>query len=138
MNIMVRCCCVWVEMTQEDLERQQVDRFVIEEIDSVPHLEALLLLWNSRPKRWLPEEMGKALYLTTEYTQSVLQELVNRKLASSEAGRYPYEPDSERDKVIEALDRVYRREIIRISNMIHSKASPAVRAFARAFRLKKD
>jgi len=138
MNIMVRCCCVWVEMTQEDLERQQVDRFVIEEIDSVPHLEALLLLWNSRPKRWLPEEMGKALYLTTEYTQSVLQELVNRKLASSEAGRYAYEPDSDRDKVIEALDRVYRREIIRISNMIHSKASPAVRAFARAFRLKKD
>lgn len=138
MNIMVRCCCVWVEMTQEDLERQQVDRFVIEEIDSVPHLEALLLLWNSRPKRWLPEEMVKALYLTTEYTQSVLQELVNRKLASSEAGRYAYEPDPERDKVIEALDRVYRREIIRISNMIHSKASPAVRAFARAFRLKKD
>lgn len=138
MNIMVRCCCVWVEMTQEDLERQQVDRFVIEEIDSVPHLEALLLLWNSRPKRWLPEEMGKALYLTTEYTQSVLQELVNRKLACSEAGRYAYEPDPERDKVIEALDRVYRREIIRISNMIHSKASPAVRAFARAFRLKKD
>lgn len=138
MNIMVRCCCVWVEMTQEDLERQQVDRFVIEEIDSVPHLEALLLLWNSRPKRWLPEEMGKALYLTTEYTQSVLQELVNRKLASSEAGRYAYEPDPDRDKVIEALDRVYRREIIRISNMIHSKASPAVRAFARAFRLKKD
>ena len=138
MNIMVRCCCVWVEMTQEDLERQQVDRFVIEEIDSVPHLEALLLLWNSRPKRWLPEEMGKALYLTTEYTQSVLQELVNRKLASSEAGRYAYEPDPERNKTIEALDRVYRREIIRISNMIHSKASPAVRAFARAFRLKKD
>lgn len=125
-------------MTQEDLERQQVDRFVIEEIDSVPHLEALLLLWNSRPKQWSPEEMGKALYLTTEYTQAVLQELVSHKLASSEAGRYAYEPDPERDKVIEALDRVYRREIIRISNMIHSKASPAVRAFARAFRLKKD
>lgn len=125
-------------MTQEDLERRQVDQFVIEEIDSVPHLEALLLLWNSRPKQWSPEEMGKALYLTTEYTQPVLQDLVNHKLAFSEAGRYAYESDPERDKVIEALDRVYRREIIRISNMIHSKASPAVRAFARAFRLKKD
>ncbi|MGH9572819.1 MAG: hypothetical protein ACRD40_04725 [Candidatus Acidiferrales bacterium] len=125
-------------MTQEDLERRQVDQFVLEEIDSVPHLEALLLLWNSRPKQWSPEEMGKALYLATEYTQAVLQELANRKLASSEAGRYAYESDPERDKIIEALDRVYRREIIRISNMIHSKASPAVRAFARAFRLKKD
>lgn len=125
-------------MTQEDLERRQVDQFVIEEIDSVPHLEALLLLWNSRPKQWSPEEMGKALYLTMEYTQPVLQELVNRKLASNEAGRYAYESDPGRDRIIEALDRIYRREIIRISNMIHSKASPAVRAFARAFRLKKD
>ena len=125
-------------MTQEDLDRRQVDQFVIEEIDSVPHLEALLLLWNSRPKQWSPEEMGKALYLTTEFTQAVLQDIVNRKLASGEAGRYAYESDPERDGIIQALDRVYRREIIRISNMIHSKASPAVRAFARAFRLKKD
>lgn len=125
-------------MTQEDLVRRQVDQFILEEIDSVPHLEALLLLWNSRPKQWSPEDMGRALYLTTEYTQPVLQELANRKLASAADGRYAYESDPERDKIIEALDRIYRREIIRISNMIHSKASPAVRAFARAFRLKKD
>ena len=65
-------------MTQEDLVRRQVDQFVLEEIDSVPHLEALLLLWNSRPKHWSPEDMGKALYLTSEYTQPVLQELANR------------------------------------------------------------
>ncbi|HKQ87390.1 MAG TPA: hypothetical protein VJS43_11555 [Candidatus Acidoferrales bacterium] len=125
-------------MTQEDLVRPQVDQFVLEEIDSVPHLEALLLLWNNRPKQWSPEDMGRALYLTSEYTQPVLQELANRKLVSSEGGRYSYQSDPDRDIIIEALDRLYRREIIRISNMIHSKASPAVRAFARAFRLKKD
>jgi hypothetical protein len=125
-------------MTQEDLARRQVDQFVLEEIDSVPHLEALLLLWNSRPKQWSPEDMGRALYLTSEYTQAVLQELVNRKFVSNEGGRYSYQSDPDRDRIIEALDRIYRREIIRISNMIHSKASPAVRAFARAFRLKKD
>lgn len=125
-------------MTQEDLIRPQVDRFVVEEVDSVPHLEALLLLWNSRPKQWSPEDMGKALYLTSESTQSILQELANRKFVSTDGGRYAYQSDPDRDRIIGALDQIYRREIIRISNMIHSKASPAVRAFARAFRLKKD
>jgi hypothetical protein len=125
-------------MTQEDPIRPQVDRFVVEEVDSVPHLEALLLLWNSRPKQWSPEDMGKALYLTSESTQSILQELANRKFVSMEGGRYAYQSDPDRDRIIGALDQIYRREIIRISNMIHSKASPAVRAFARAFRLKKD
>ncbi len=125
-------------MNQEDIERRQADQFVLEEVDSVPHLEALLLLWNSRPKQWSPEDMGKALYLTSESTQAILQDLTNRKLVAGEGGRYSYQSDPERDRVIEALDRIYRREIIRISNMIHSKASPAVRAFARAFRLKKD
>jgi hypothetical protein len=36
------------------------------------------------------------------------------------------------------VDATYRRELVRISSMIHSKPSPAVRQFARAFRLKKD
>lgn len=26
--------------------------FILEQIESVPHLEALLLAWNSRPQAW--------------------------------------------------------------------------------------
>jgi hypothetical protein len=36
------------------------------------------------------------------------------------------------------VDTAYRREIVRISTMLHSKTSPSVREFARAFRFKKD
>ena len=37
-----------------------------------------------------------------------------------------------------AVDTTYRRELIRVSRLIHSKPSAAVREFARAFRLKKE
>ena len=125
-------------MGQEEQPTKEVDQFILDEIDSVPHLEALLLLWNSRPKQWAPDEMSKAIYISSEQTQSILQDLQNRKLAENDSGRFFYQSSLGRDRLIDSLDRIYRREVVRVSTMIHSKASPAVRAFARAFRLKKD
>ncbi len=39
---------------------------------------------------------------------------------------------------MESVDAVYRKEVVRISSLIHSKAPAGVRDFARAFRIKKD
>jgi hypothetical protein len=39
---------------------------------------------------------------------------------------------------MENVDSIYRRELVRVAGMIHSKASSAVLDFARAFRFKKD
>jgi hypothetical protein len=39
-------------MQKDDPEPKEVDRFILEEIDSVPHLEALLLLWRNNAKKW--------------------------------------------------------------------------------------
>jgi hypothetical protein len=36
------------------------------------------------------------------------------------------------------VEKTYRRELLRISRMIHSKAPSSVREFARAFKFKKD
>lgn len=118
--------------------RLEVDRFILSEIDSVPHLEALLLLWNSRPKQWPVEEVAAFLYIPPDRTHQILQELQQRDLVVITYGGCFYNPAYSRDSLMADIDRTYRRELVRISNMIHSKASPAVREFARAFRLKKD
>jgi hypothetical protein len=119
-------------------ERSEVDRFIIDEIESVPHLEALLLSWNSRPKQWSLREMSQALYLTPEQTQSILHDLAQRHLIVIESDLFSYNADHPKNDVIESLDKMYRKEIVRISTMIHSKPSASVRAFARAFKLTKD
>lgn len=125
-------------MAEEDLLRQQVDAFILEEIDSVPHLEALLLLWNSRPRPWPTEELARSLYIPLERTQAILHDLQQRAFLIEEGGRCRWNEASGRQALMAGVDRTYRRELIRISSMIHSKASPAVRQFARAFRFKKD
>jgi predicted ArsR family transcriptional regulator len=126
-------------MTQQDPVRSQVDEFVLAEIESVPHLEALLLLWNSRPKQWSLEQMANALYISEEATHTILQDLIQRDLIKKDdSGSYFYNSDFKHKTLIEELDKAYRRELLRITRMIHSKAPLSVREFARAFRFKKD
>lgn len=130
-------------MDREEEVRAKVDQFILDEIDSVPHLEALLLVWIRRPKQWSTEEMARALYVQPERAAKILQDLVNRSLLSESQESGPtfffyHAKSSERDDLLLALDRIYRREVVRVSTMIHAKASPAVRDFARAFRFKKE
>jgi hypothetical protein len=128
-------------MAQGDGDREAVDRFIMEEIDTVPHLEALLLLWRNQ-KPWSTAEMGKALYVSDEAAEKVLQDLVRRSLATLTPGDvdlYSYDSGAQqKNHLLRLLDEAYRRDLIRITRMIHGKASPAVREFARAFRFKKD
>jgi hypothetical protein len=115
-----------------------VDDFILHEIDTVPHLEALLLLWNSRPQGWTFETMAGAIYLPLELTRQVIADLERRGFLSfTDRQSFSY-LSSDRDSLIELVDRAYRREIVRISNMIHSKPAASLREFARAFRFKRE
>jgi hypothetical protein len=127
-------------MQKDDPETKEVDRFILEEIDSVPHLEALLLLWRNKTKKWSTDEMAHALYVPADTADKILQDLARRNLIASDAAKlYCYEPSSEdKNSLMRSVEDAYRRELIRVSRMIHSKAAPAIREFARAFRFTKD
>lgn len=116
--------------------------FILENIDSVPHLEALVLLWNSRPVGWTCEELASRLYIPSEKVSDLLRDLMRMQLITeshTSPTKYSYFPRSQnQDEMMLRVDAAYRRDLVRISTMIHAKASSAVREFARAFRLKKD
>jgi predicted ArsR family transcriptional regulator len=121
--------------------QRDVDEFILRRIDSVPHLEALLLLWTSQPRVWSVDDMAKALYVRTDMAQAILEDLAQRELISvvpNQPQRYVYAVHSDgQNELMQAVDRSYRHELVRISTMIHSKAS-SLRDFARAFRFTKE
>ncbi|HWF40415.1 MAG TPA: hypothetical protein VG322_17950 [Candidatus Acidoferrales bacterium] len=129
-------------MPESSSEEREIYEFVWDEIDSVPHLEALLLLWNSKPKSWSAQEVGRRLYVDAKKTQALLQDLARQRflvVLPGDAEQYRYESRSEQtDRRIGTLDHIYRRQVVRISTIIHSKASSAVRDFARAFRFTRE
>jgi DNA-binding MarR family transcriptional regulator len=116
--------------------------FILEKIDSVPHLEALVLLWNSRPVGWTCEELASRLYVSADRAAQVLRDLVRMQLIAESSGsptKYSYVRHSEeQDDLLASLDHAYRKDLVRISSMIHSKASSGVREFARAFNIKQE
>lgn len=127
-------------MNEKTPSNKEVDEFILAQIDTVPHLEALLLLWNNRPKQWTVEEMANALYVSFGVARNILQGLTRRGLLVSSYGfpaLYRYE-SGKWDDLVQSVDAAYRRDLIRISRMIHSKAAPGIREFAQAFRFTKD
>lgn len=120
----------------------EIVEFILDEIESVPHLEALLLIRNTHPQKWTVDALKKRLYLSGEAVEHLLGDLTRRKLLTFDPSgpAYFYEPASpEKDNLIERVDEIYRHQIVRISQLIHSKPPAALRDFARAFRFtKKD
>ena len=127
-------------MTME--HREDVDQFIKEEIDTVPHLEALLLTWRTRDRTWSVIEMAAAVYVPEDVAAEILRNLDEKELLVRVSGdelRYSYRSDSQvQDELITRVNAAYQRELIRISRMIHSKAPSGVREFARSFRFKKE
>lgn len=117
-------------------------RFIHDNIDSVPHLEALILLWNSRPVGWTCEELASRLYVASDQVTAIIRDLIRLQIAQelpSTPEKFSYFPRSEeQNELMRLVDDAYRRDLVRISTMLHSKASSPVREFARAFRFRKE
>jgi hypothetical protein len=121
---------------------EDVQRFIVDKIDTVPHLEALLLLWESRPKGWTEEEIAVRVYVPVERARAILQDLVRLRLAvahNASTDVYRYDPAwDESSQTMPRVAETYGRQLVRVATLIHSKASSAVREFARAFQFKNE
>lgn len=119
----------------------RVIEFLAENIDTVPQLEALLLLWQDPDKLWSVEELAVRLYVSKEEAAAIVRALQMRALivAEGEPPAYRYSADWDASGTMMAeVAQAYRHRLVHITKFIHSRASSAVRAFARAFDLKKD
>lgn len=127
-------------MTSGDIS-ERVLRFIAAQIETVPQLEALLLLWGDPARAWSADEIAVRIYVLREAAEGVLESLKRRQLAASEGEppRYRYAGawDTKGDLMPE-IAAAYRHHLVQIATFIHLGASPAVREFARAFDLKKE
>ncbi|NUQ29837.1 MAG: hypothetical protein HOQ35_15170 [Acidobacteriaceae bacterium] len=91
---------------------------------------------------WSLAELASRLYVTPERAHEILRDLMRLQLVQAMEGtqiRFGYlARSSEQDALMHEVDSIYRKDLVRVSNMIHSKESSPVREFARAFRFRKD
>ena len=115
-----------------------VRTLIADRLDSVPELEAVLLLRQDATHEWTPDEAGRRLYVSTTVAAHVLAQLHAHGFLTERAGAYRYAPHG--PAIADAVDQLattWARHLVAVTNLIHAKASPNARAFADAFRFRK-
>lgn len=120
----------------------EIQRFVVDCIPSVVHLEALLLMRSHPDQDVSVDAMARLLYVQTRVALQALDQLVARGLlaAHSVEGPFRYGPSTpERSALVDRLAEVHRTRLIPLSHFIHQHGqSRSIQDFANAFRLRKD
>lgn len=119
---------------------EDVRRFLLNAIPSVPHLEAVLLLRSDEVNEWSVERLGDGLFLAPARAAVLLADLHRLGLAQpAPSGAWRYAPRN--DEMRQAVDRVadyYRLNVIKVSRLLHVKLEQRAHDFSEVFRLRKD
>jgi hypothetical protein len=116
--------------------------FLLQRIDSIAQLEALLLLRTNPALTWDAEALAKRLYISVQETAAILHHLqVNGFLVAAKdaSGVYQYQPASpDLAHMVDRIAELYAKYLIPVTQLIHTKPLTRVQEFADAFKLKKD
>lgn len=119
-----------------------VRRFILSKIPSVPYLEAMLLLRNRSAHPWTVAQVAERLYISEKIATEILTNLVSEGIlvAPPDATHcYQYVPSSVRlRETIDQLANTYANHLVEVTNLIHSKSSKKAQQFADAFLWRED
>jgi DNA-binding MarR family transcriptional regulator len=118
----------------------EVEQFLLDSIDTVPHLETLLLIFQTPATTWSVAELAARIYVNEKQASGILEDLTRRSLITrieQSPARYQYVARTEvQSQLLGKVAQSYRTQLVQVTRFIHSNASASVRDFARAFRLK--
>jgi predicted transcriptional regulator len=121
----------------EEMVPEDVREFILKCIDSIAHLEALLLLRREPRSAWTAVAVAGRLYIEESEAKAVLKRLCAEGLITARNGNYRFDGEtSGKEELVNRLASLYARHLIPITNLVHAKPS-GIKAFADAFRLRK-
>jgi hypothetical protein len=119
-----------------------VRRFVLTSIPSVPHLEAALLLHGQPGQARSVAEVAARLYVPERSAAELLKGLCAAGILQCTElpePRYTYSPkDAALVAAMDALARAYADNLVGITTLIHDATQRSAQRFSDAFRLRKD
>jgi hypothetical protein len=118
---------------------EDVRRFILTSVASVPHLEALLLLRRERELEWDPTMLARRLYIPEKTARGLLADLAEAGFANcgnAGAPAYRFRPSTpEQDDIVRRVAEAYASNLIEVTNLIHGRSALL---FAEAFRIRRD
>lgn len=120
----------------------ELGRFILTSIPSVPYLEALLLLRHESTLAWTSSQLARRLYLPEPQADALLQNLeaagIAARRGTEEDVSYQYQPTPELAHMLDQVAQCYATRLRAVTDLIHSRVDRRAYQFADAFRLRKD
>jgi hypothetical protein len=117
----------------------ELKRFVAAHLDTVDQLEVLLLLQRRPAEVWTPERVSAELRTSPMSAAMRLARLCATGLCEEAEGGVRLRPaDAGIERAIQLVAAAYRERRVSLIALIYARPPEGVRAFADAFRLKKD
>jgi hypothetical protein len=125
-----------------DLIPEEVKRFLVDHIDSIAELEAVLFLREHRDRSWSCGSVADYIYSSEEVTAGLLEKLTKRGLLTADGmlpASFRYGPRTlEVARLLDQLAEVYAKYLVPVTNLVHKKSRRNIEDFAEAFKFKKD
>lgn len=120
----------------------EVRRFVLTSVHSVPYLEAMLLLRSAPETAWDAQQLARRLYISQNAAAELLSALHSANVVRATTANppeYVYEPTTgDLRAIIDRLAEVYAAHLKEVTNLIHSQVEKQAHRFADAFRLRQE
>ncbi|MDE2223043.1 MAG: hypothetical protein KGK03_08240 [Candidatus Omnitrophica bacterium] len=114
---------------------ESIRRFILTSIESVPHLEAILLMHQKPQKGWDAKTIAQSLFINEKNAEKVLTDLCASKIIDQQGTSYVYAPSiTGLKEKIDALADVYSKNLIEVTNLIHSKTDKQAQQFGEGFK----
>jgi hypothetical protein len=117
-----------------------IRRFVLTSVPSVPFVEALLLFRGSDEAIDIGH-VSSRLYISEQAASQVVAQLRETGIVEPAANGTAYRYAPRNDELGSLLDRLatfYATHLIEVTQLIHSRTERAARQFADAFKLRKE
>ena len=126
-------------MTTDASLPDDLRRFLLFAVPSVPFLEALLLFRGEPGTDLDGATVARRLYLDAQAAPALVDALQRAGLVVPTGGGFRYAPsDATQAALIDRLAAAYAADVVGISQLIHAGARQDARRFADAFKLRKD
>lgn len=120
----------------------EVRRFIVTAVPSVPYLEALLLVRANPTFSWTVDLLAQRLYIGVAQAGEIAEQLAAAGIATFSAQTPPafrYAPQrAELYALLALLEVTYRNSLVEVSQLIHSRSGKRAQRFADAFKFRKD
>jgi hypothetical protein len=118
----------------------EVERFLVQHIPSVAHLEAVLLMRRDADRSWSAAQLAESLFVDKRRAAAILLHLTEHGFVAGEgSGAVRYAPSTALARDVDVVAESYRERLVAISQFIHARQDAvSIRGFADAFRFRKD